>query len=109
MEQHTLLVPLTLQLGIHETGMGIAFGAGLYYGYSFKGQFYRNVPATTASYDNCCDPNQLGWTFNINMRLGGHWQLDGTWYNQLTDLYDTSTGMPKARRNTYAVTLGYWF
>lgn len=108
-EQQSILVPITLQLGIHETGMYAFLGLGLYYGYAFKGQFYGNVPATTAPYEYCCDPNQMGWTFNFGMRLGGHWQLDGTWFNPFNDLFDTAAGMPRTRKSTYAVTLGYWF
>ena len=108
-EQHSMLVPLTVQLGIHESGMHFYFGLGMYYGYSFKGGYYGNVPTDIAPYSLGCDPHQLGWVFNFGMRLGGSWQLDGTWYNQLTDFFDTSAGMPKALRNTYAVTVSYWF
>ena len=108
-EQHSILIPLSLQLNIRSSGLDVHFGAGLYYGYAFSGDFYGNVPSTTDSYKLSCDPNQLGWLFNFGMRLGGHWQLDGTWYNQLNDLFDTAASMPKAHKRTYAVTLGYWF
>ena len=109
LEQQSLMVPLTMQFGMHETGMYLYYGVGLYFSHAFKGEFYGKVPASTAPYDYCCDPNQMGWIFNFGMRLGGHWQLDGTWYNPFFSIFDTASGMPKARRNTYAVTLGYWF
>lgn len=108
-EQHSIIAPLTLQLGLRETGIYFYIGAGLYYAYAFKGDFYGNVPPTTASYSYCCNPYLLGWTANFGMRLGGHWQLDGSWYNPFFYSFDTAAGMPKARKRTYAVTLGYWF
>lgn len=110
LEQHSVLVPLILQLGIRKDGVGMYFGFGGYYGYTFNGRFTGNVPANNAPYGFSVDPNQMGWVFNFGMRLGGHWQLEGTWYNQeVLNLFDTASGMPKARPNTYAVTLGYYF
>lgn len=109
LEQQSIMVPLTLQLGVRETGMYLYLGVGLYYSYAFQGDFYGNVPSSTAPYSYSCDPNQIGWVFNFGMRVGGHWQLDGTWYTPFFNIFDTASGMPKARRDTYAVTLGYWF
>ena len=109
LEQHSILVPLTLQLGIRKDGVGLFLGFGGYYGYTFKGRYYGNVPSTLAPYSYSVDPNQMGWMFNFGMRLGGHWQLEGTWYNQVFTLFDTAAGMPNAHKNNYAVTIGYWF
>lgn len=108
-EQHSVLVPLILQLGIRKDGVGLYFGLGGYYGHTFSGRFTGNVPANNVSYNLSVDPNQMGWVFNFGMRLGGHWQLEGTYYNQVSLMFDTATGMPKARQSTYAVTLGYYF
>jgi hypothetical protein len=105
MEQQSLLVPVTLQLTAGDGGTGVYVGFGLYYGHVFDGQFYGNVPAIT--YDS--DPNQMGCVFNFGVRLGGHWQIDGTWYYQIGDLFNTANGLPKANKHTYAVTLGYIF
>lgn len=109
LEQHSVMVPLILQLGIREDGVGLYLGLGGYYGYTFSGQFSGNVPASNAPYSYSVDPNQMGWIFDFGMRLGGQWQLEGTWYNPVFNLFDTASGMPKARLGTYTVTLGYWF
>lgn len=108
-EQQSILVPLTLQLGVRSSGVYFFLGGGVYYGYILKGGFYGNVPATTPSYKSCCSENQLGWVMNFGMRLGGNWQLDGTWYNPFNDIFDSATGMPKARKKNYSVSLSYWF
>lgn len=108
-EQQSVLVPLTLQLGIHSSGMYLFIGLGMYYGYAFDGRYYGDVPSTTESYKLSCDPNQYGLTFNFGLRIGGHWQIDGTWYSPQFDLFDTASGMPVARKKNYTVTLGYWF
>lgn len=108
-EQQSILIPMTLQIGIHSSGIYVYLGLGMYYGYAFDGSYYGDVPASTESYKLSCDPNQLGWNFNLGLRIGPHWQLDGTWYYQLSDLFDTAAGMPLARKNSYTVTLGYWF
>lgn len=105
MEQQSLLVPVTLQLTAGDGGTGVYVGFGLYYGHVFNGGFYGNVPATP--YDS--DPNLMGSVFNFGVRLGGHWQIDGTWYYQIGDLFNTAGGLPEARKHTYAVTLGYIF
>lgn len=107
MEQHSIMVPLMLHMGINIMGSGIYIGFGGYYGRELKGRFYGDVPATNPAYDS--NPNQAGWAVDFGLHLGGHWQLDGTWYKQFTNLFDTSAGLPKARKNTYALTLGYFF
>lgn len=107
MEQHSLLVPVTVQLGIREMGTGLYVGLGGYYGRVFGGSFYGNVPTTEPTYD--AKPNQFGFTCNFGVRLGGHWQIDGTWYYLIGDLFNTAGGLPEARKHTYAVTLGYIF
>ena len=109
LEQHTLMVPLILQLGVHDVGIGVFAGLGGYFGYTFNGQFSGNVPAANPPYSLSVDPHQMGWVFNFGMRLGGRWQVEGTWYNQIFTLFDTASGMPRARKNTYTVTLGYYF
>ena len=107
MEQHSLLVPVTLQFGYREMGMGIYVGVGGYYGRALKGCFYGDVPAGNPAYR--VNSNQGGIVWNFGMRLGGHWQFEGTWYYQMGRLFDTSGGLPKARMSIYAVTLGYYF
>lgn len=106
LEQHLLLVPVTFQLGNRESLLGVYFGLGGYYGRVLDGCFYSDRPNTEPAYD--VDKNQLGFACNLGLRLG-HWQLDGTWYYQLTDLFHTTGGLPSARLNVYAVTLGYYF
>lgn len=105
MEQQSLLVPVTLQLTAGDGGTGVYVGFGLYYGHVFNGGFYGNVPATP--YDS--DPNLMGSVFNFGVRLGGHWQIDGSWYYQFGDFFNTAGGLPEARKWTYAVSLGYFF
>ena len=105
-EQHSLLVPLTLQLGVRESGTGIYFGFGFFYQHVFDGGFYGDIPAGEPAYEVEKNPGGIAW--NIGMRLG-HWQLDGTWYYQLSDFFETANGLPKAHMNMYAVTIGYFF
>ena len=50
-EQHSLLVPLTLQLGVRESGTGIYFGFGFFYQHVFDGGFYGDIPAGEPSYE----------------------------------------------------------
>ena len=107
LEQHLLLVPLTLQIGYRQGGLGVYFGLGGYYGRVLDGRFYGAVPPLEPPYD--VDRNQGGFVWNIGLRLGNHWQLDGTWFYQLTDLFKTTAGLPIARLNIYALTLGYYF
>ena len=107
LEQQSLLVPVTLQMTASESGFGAYLGFGLYYGHVFDGGFYGNVPATNPLYDS--DPNQMGFVFNFGVRLGGHWQIDGSWYYQFGDFFNTAGGLPEARKLTYAVSLGYIF
>jgi len=108
-EQQTLLVPVILQLGIRDMGMGVYVGFGLYYGHEIEGGFYGDVPTYIAPYNLSHDPHQAGLVFNFGMRLGGHWQFEGTWYNQLNNMFDPASGMPNAKNRLYAVSMGYYF
>lgn len=107
LEQHSLLVPVTLLLGVNDAGFGAHIGLGGFYGRVFDGRFYGDVPATNPVYD--VNDNQAGLVFNVGFRFGGRWQLDCNWYHQLTELFDTSGGLPRAKRSIYAATLGYIF
>lgn len=107
LEQHLLLVPVTVQIGFRDAGMGIYCGVGGYYGRVFDGRFYGDVPSTEPAYD--IHKNQVGIVLNLGLRLGGHWQLDGSWYHQLTDLFSTTGGLPKAHWGIHTLTLGYYF
>ena len=106
MEQHALLVPLLLQLGVREMGTGFSVGFGAYYGRVLDGRFYDYVPGTIPAYS--VNRNQFGIAWNIGMRLGGHWQLEGIWYIQCQDLF-TGTDLPEARLDIFSFSLGYFF
>lgn len=107
LEQHSLLVPVTLLLGVNDAGFGAHIGLGGFYGRVLDGRFYGDVPATNPVYD--VNDNQAGLVFNVGFRFGGRWQLDCNWYHQLTELFNTSGGLPSAKRSIYAATLGYIF
>ncbi len=108
-EQQTLLVPVILQVDIQEMGMGVYFGFGLYYGHEIDGGFYGDVPTSITPYSLSHNPQQVGLVFNLGMRLGGHWLLEGTWYNQLSNMFDPASGMPNTKNRLYSVSLGYLF
>ena len=107
MEQHSIVVPILLQMGVREMGMGVYLGIGGYYGRVLKGCFYGDVPVGNPAYSS--NPNQGGLVWNFGMRLGGHWQVEGMWCYQFGRLFDTSGGLPNARKNIYTVSLGYYF
>lgn len=108
LEQHTLLVPVTMQLeATSDVGFGVYIGLGAFYGRVLDGRFYGDVPATNPAYDR--DANLWGLAINLGLRLGGRWQLDSTWYSQLNKCFNTTGGLPNAQMNIYTLTLGYYF
>lgn len=106
MEQHSLLVPVMLQLSVRESGMGFNVGFGAYYGRVLDGRFYDYVPGTIPAYS--VDRNQYGLACNIGLRLGGHWQVDCTWYIQRHQFFKGSD-FPEANLNIFSCSLGYYF
>lgn len=107
MEQHSVFVPVTLQLGFREMGTGFFIGFGGYYGRVLDGRFYGDLTAASPHYQ--ANPDQGGLIFDFGMRLGGHWRLAGTWYYHKNNLFSTAPDLPRARMDSYAVTLGYYF
>lgn len=107
MEQHSIMVPASLQLGIFKTGFGVHVGLGCYYARLLGGDFYGVRPASLPSFD--INKNHFGLVWNIGIRVGGNWQLTGTYFGQFNKLFDTSNGLPNAKENIYAVSLGYYF
>ena len=108
-KQHSLMVPVVLQLSTNQLGISFFIGLGGYYEWSFNGRYYGDVPASLVPYEYGCDPYSIGWLFNFGMRLAGQWQIEGTWYNQLNPLFDPAAAMPKAYKRNYAISLSYWF
>ena len=105
LEQHSLLVPVILQLGVRESGVNFYVGLGGFYGRVLDGRFYGDLTADSPHY--IANPNQAGMVFNIGFRMGGHWQIEGIWYNQMNDLFGSD--LPKTRLFNYTVSLGYYF
>ena len=107
MEQHSVLVPVTLQLGFREMGVGFYVGFGGYYGRVLDGRFYGDLTASTPRYE--ANPDQGGLVLDLGMQLGGHWRFTGTWYFHKNSLFSSSADLPKTRMDMYGVTLGYYF
>ncbi|MCR5193137.1 MAG: M28 family peptidase [Bacteroidales bacterium] len=107
MEQHSIMIPTTLQLGIFKTGFGIHIGLGCYYARVLGGDFYGGGANTLPVYD--INKNQFGLVWNIGIRIGGHWQLNGTNCIQFNKTFNTTNGLPEANENIYSVSLGYYF
>ena len=108
LEQHTLLVPLMFQLHTSDPANSVFFNLGGFYGRTLDGGFYgRN--ATSGGPDYEAQDNQWGYVLGFGFRLGYHWVMDFSFYQQLNELFDTSNGLPKTKKNIATITLGYYF
>ena len=108
MMQHAVTVPLMLQWCPEMLMNMYYFNLGGFYSRVLDGGFYSpnttpGGPAYSAS------ANQWGIAWGFGLRVAYHWQMDFSYYYQLTDLFNTSTGLPKAHKNMFSLTLGYYF
>lgn len=106
-EQHALAVPLMFQLHTDNAKpYKFYFNLGGFYSRVFDGGFYHR-DATSGGADYLANTNQWGYALGFGIRMG-NWQLDGTYLNQLNNLFDSSA-LPTARKNSYTVSLVYYF
>lgn len=108
MMQHAVTVPLMLQWCPEMLMNMYYFNLGGFYSRVLDGGFYSpnttpGGPAYSAS------ANQWGIAWGFGLRVAYHWQMDFSYYYQLNDLFNTSTGLPKAHKNMFSLTLGYYF
>lgn len=105
MEQHSLLVPLMLQLHTKDPSFNVYLNLGGFYGRVLDGRFYDKG----AGPDYEAQKNQFGIAAGIGFRIAYHWQMDFSSYYQLNQLFDTANGLPKALKQISTFTLGYIF
>lgn len=98
--QQSVVVPLNLLIGGGAMGMEATFGIGGYYGYVLNAGI-EGLP------DLQVDPNQWGWNWSINFKLGKV-TLSGTRRYQLNPLFSGANG-PQAKIRTGSFTIGYLF
>ena len=108
LEQHAVTVPVMLQWSPEMLMNMYYFNLGGYYSRVLAGGFYgRNGTTAVPAYNAPADQWGIAWGFGLC--LGYHWLLDFSFYYQLNDLLDTSAGLPKARKDMFTFSLGYYF
>ena len=110
LQQRSVTAPLTFHLGIAEEGIGVYLRIGGYYSRLLEGNFYApkgDLPTTAPTFQ-ADRPDHWGIACGAGFRLG-NWQLDFLNLFQKDNLFDTSTGLPKAHYHTYNCSLGYYF
>lgn len=104
-EQHSLLVPVMFQLHSKDPSAGAYFNMGGFYGRVLDGRFYEKGGGP--AYD--AQENQWGLVWGFGFRIAYNWMLDFSYYYQFNNLFDTSNGLPKARKTFFTFSLGYIF
>lgn len=106
--QQSLTVPLMVQWCPELLMKMYYFNLGGFYSRVFDGGFFGRK-STSGGPAYSASENQWGIAWGFGLRLGYHWQMDFSYLYQLNDLFDTSTGLPKARKDIFSLTLGYYF
>ena len=114
LQQHSLTVPLMLQLKIGEPSFALYLGFGGYYSHSFSNGFYYTeepsypVPSPVDAASQPCRTHQWGFAWNFGIRLGYNWQFSITSLYQMGSLF-TGVDMPLTRGTQSTVSLTYYF
>lgn len=110
LRQESVMVPLTLQLGVYSPTFSAYLRAGGYFNYLLHmGSYYTgdNEPISIPTFQ-APSPYRGGFTWGWGIRIG-HMSFDMDSYYQYGDLFNTSVNLPKAHGSGLAVTLGYYF
>lgn len=108
MTQSAVTVPLTLQWCPEMMMKMYYFGLGGFYSRVLDGGFYsQNTTPGGPAYS--APENQWGIVWDFGFHAGYHWQLGFTFLYQMNYLFNTSAGLPKAHKNMFNLTLGYYF
>ena len=108
MIQNAVTVPLMLQWCPEMLMNMYYFNLGGYYSRVLDGKF-DGRSSTSGGPDYSAPADQWGIAWGFGLRVAYKWQIDFSYYYQLNDLFDTSTGLPNAHKDIFSFTLGYYF
>ena len=110
LRQQSLLVPLTLQVGVRGRGMGAYLRAGGFFDYAFQGMFYNSDGQLPQGLpDNpLASPYRGGFVFGAGIRIGTI-SFDVISYYQIGNLFPPTDALPRAWNYNHTVSLSYWF